>query len=561
MRIRRQPSAGQSIRQGTASICVAALGTAAILGGVVTISSQLLGLAPVQAGPAAAVFVPVQPCRLADTRPDPDKNFGFTRIDSLTVSVPTTGLCGIPAGATSLALTLTAVSPIGPGFLTAWPANQTRPQVSNINFRGGQIRANGSITQVDPSGKLRVYTSVLSYVLVDVVGAFVPSGATNTGRFVPISSTRLYDSRPNHFIAPGHSVTMPLPAGVPSDAIALSMNVTVTETQFPGFATTYAAGTAQPNASMLNLDASHQTRAAGGIFPVSAAGVTIFLSGGGHVVVDFSGYFTGPSAQASTTGLFTVANPDRLMDTRLASPLGVGVPIYPGGGVELPASQTGSMAYNATSVDGDAGFIRGFPAGTSQPATSTLNPLGAGDVVANFAITQASNRGFGYWSQPQTHLLVDVQGWFSGPSVTATLPPLTNEPPPPVYPIYSACIHDGFARINAARIADGKQPLIHNANAEEFACYWALQLAQLGGTLVHSNDIFRNAFIGCGSGENIGWNTGTDTSVVIDRWFDSPPHLANMLYAPYIGMGTGFVVRTNADGTKRTFGVTEFALC
>ena len=125
------------------------------------------------------------------------------------------------------------------------------------------------------------------------------------------------------------------------------------------------------------------------------------------------------------------------------SPLGSGVPLYPGGGLELATSQGGSLAYNVTSVDGAAGYVTAFPAGTPRPSTSTVNSVGAGDVVANFAITQVSNRGLGFFSQSQTNLVADLSGWFSGPSAVATLPPPTNTPPPAAPQVsYSACTNE-----------------------------------------------------------------------------------------------------------------------
>ena len=52
------------------------------------------------------------------------------------------------------------------------------------------------------------------------------------------------------------------------------------------------------------------------IVPVSAAGLSLFASGGGHVVVDVTGYFTGPSAPPSSAGLFIPLDPTRLYDSR-----------------------------------------------------------------------------------------------------------------------------------------------------------------------------------------------------------------------------------------------------
>ena len=116
----------------------------------VTVQSAL-GATVAEAAPASsAAYVSVQPCRLADTR----LNSGFTRLDVQTMQIPARGICGIPSNATSLALTLTVDRPDAAGFLTAWPADQARPTVSNVNFNGSQIRANSSITRLDASGQL-----------------------------------------------------------------------------------------------------------------------------------------------------------------------------------------------------------------------------------------------------------------------------------------------------------------------------------------------------------------------------------------------------------------------
>ena len=506
---------------------------------------------------STSAYVSVQPCRLADTR----LNSGFVRVDPLTLQITTRGICGIPANATSLALTLTVVSPQASGFLTAWPSDRARPVVSNVNFDVNQIRANGSITRVDAAGTFRVFTSVASEVVVDVVGAFVPATSTAAGRLVPRPSTRLYDSRPGPKRDAGSVMTLGLPAGVPADAVALALNVTVTESSGPGFVTEFPAGRQMPTSSILNVDQVNQTRAAAGIFPVSASGVALFVSGGGHIVVDMLGYFTGPSAAAGTDGLFTAADPTRLLDTRGASPLGSGVPLYPGGGLELATSQGGSIAYNVTSVNGNPGYVTAFPAGTSRPSTSTVNSVGGGDIVANFAISQVSNRGLGFFSQSQTDLLADVQGWFSGPSLTATQPPPANTPPPPPQVQYSACITDGLSALNSTRAAAGVAPLASNAAAQAFACSWALQLATANSGLVHSTSAARDAAVGCPSGENIAYATGASPSQLISLWYASPPHMANIKNPIYGSAGLGFVIRTDASGGQLIFGVTDFAIC
>ncbi|MEP7111902.1 MAG: hypothetical protein ABI862_01430 [Ilumatobacteraceae bacterium] len=503
---------------------------------------------------STAAYVSVQPCRLADTR----LRSGYVSLDSLTLQISARGICGVPADATSLALTLTVVRPQGAGYLTAWPADRARPVVSNVNFDLDQIRANGSITRLDPTGTFRVFTSVPSEVVVDVVGAFVPVSVAAAGRFIPRTSTRLFDSRSGPKLAPGGSTTLPLPAGVPRDAVALALNVTITESSGPGFVTEFPAGRQMPTSSILNVDQANQTRSAAGIFPVSAAGVALYVSGGGHIVVDLLGYFTGPSAGSGTEGLFTVYDPVRLLDTRSASPLGNGVPLYSGGGLELALSQGGSIAYSVTSVNGNPGFVTALPAGTARPQISSVNPVGAGDVVANFAITQVSNRGIGFYSQSQTDLLADLQGWFSGASATATQPPPANTAPQVTY---SPCTTEGLSSLNATRAASGVTQIASNGAAQAFACSWALELASANNGISHSASPSRDSAVGCPTGENVAWATGTSPSNLISMWYASPPHMANIKNAMYGSAGLGFVVRTDAGGGQSIYGATVFAIC
>ena len=181
--------------------------------------------------------------------------------------------------------------------------------------------------------------------------------------------------------------------------------------------------------------------------------------------------------------------------------------------------------------------------------------------MANFAITQVSNRGLGYFSQSQTDLVVDLQGWFSGPSATATQSPAANTPPPTPQVGYSPCTSDGLSSLNATRAAVGVATLALNPAAQAFACLYALQLAQANNGLVHSDSATRDAAVGCPTGENLAAASGTSTSLLISMWFNSAPHLANVNNAIYHSVGLGFVVRTDASGNQVTFGSTVFAIC
>ena len=127
-------------------------------------------------------------------------------------------------------------------------------------------------------------------------------------------------------LGPDSTVRIPLPDGVPTDAMALAMNLTVVGARSNGFFTLFPAGSELPEASVLNADRSGQTRAAATIVPITPDGFDLFAKTGAHLIVDMTGWFTGESAEESGDGLFVPGVPARLRDTRPEP-----APIYAGG--------------------------------------------------------------------------------------------------------------------------------------------------------------------------------------------------------------------------------------
>jgi uncharacterized protein YkwD len=346
---------------------------------------------------------PIDPCRLADTRTN-----GVGRLNpGATISVPVAGQCGVPGNASSVHITVTSTNQHRDGFLTAWPSGRPRPNVSNVNTSLGDVRANSSIVRIGDDGAINVYAEGGGNVIVDVTAAFVPSGATSAGRFVPVNPVRMVDTRPNKPAA-GATVRVPLPPSVPADASAVVLNVTTTGTIGHGFFTAHAFGTPRPNASMLNVDAPNQTRAASVIVPVSAQGVAVYTSTGDHVIADVTGYFTGNSAPSSSSGRFIADDPARIVDTRT-------------GWGRQPTDSTrnvmtgvtgSSIATNLTIVNPSSiGLLTKF-AGGPRPGVSSVN-TSANTVAANQSVTGMSNNTFNIYAAADTHVIVDRFGWFT----------------------------------------------------------------------------------------------------------------------------------------------------
>lgn len=376
--------------------------------------------AEISAAPAGATsFVAVEPCRLLDTRDGDAPRLGaYTER-----AVPTAGRCGIPEDATALSLVVTVTRPLGTGYLTVWPSHVARPLAANLNFTTSSTRGNGAVVQLGNDGALKVLVNVAAHVVVDVTGAFVPvDGPVAAGRFVPITPTRLLDTRDDGGrLAPYSSRVVPLPDGVPPDAAAVAINVATTETLGAGFFAAYPTGTGLPLSAVLNADAANQTRAAGVIVPVNEGGFEVFSQRGEHVIVDITGYFSGDGADTSEVGLFVPIPPARLVDSRLG-----GKSVFRGGTLILdptplvgPASAVvGNWTVTASTA---AGFVSVYPAFTPRPLVSTTNVERANSTVGSMAIPPVTEVGIAVYLQPGGHLVADLFGWFTGAPAAATL--------------------------------------------------------------------------------------------------------------------------------------------
>lgn len=140
-----------------------------------------LGIArAVQSDGERAVFVPVTPCRIADTRPAPD-NIG-ARVGPVGAGETVTfdahgsnGDCTLPVDAVGLSMNITAVQATSPTNLRFFPADAALPTASSLNPSPGVARSvNAVITDLSPDGRFNVFNaSGTVEVIMDVNGFFV----------------------------------------------------------------------------------------------------------------------------------------------------------------------------------------------------------------------------------------------------------------------------------------------------------------------------------------------------------------------------------------------------
>ena len=256
------------------------------------------------------VFVPLsKPQRLADTRQ------GRILTAGSILEVEAVGRAGISPTARAVALNVTVTGALSGGYLSVFPCDAQTPNASNLNFGAGQTIANAVIAAPgesgeDADGKVCFYTSATTHVIVDVAGAFTPSGSLDT----LTSPARILDTRPGATTkdgqysgtglrSAGSILRLPVAGrvGIPAEVQAVVLNVTVTGAQGPGYITVYPAGRTRPETSNVNYS-TNQTIPNAVVAGVGPDGsICVFASAATHLIVDVAGYLEGPAPSGAST--------------------------------------------------------------------------------------------------------------------------------------------------------------------------------------------------------------------------------------------------------------------
>jgi peptidoglycan hydrolase-like protein with peptidoglycan-binding domain len=207
--------------------------------------------------------------------------------------VPVMGVGGIPSeGAgtdvVGVALNVTAVGPVGPGFLRVWPCGSPEPETSSVNFvAAGAIEPNAVVVPVDVSGEVCVSSLVESDVIVDVTGWF-ESGLRS-------ASGRLVDTREGSRVAAGEVLRVPVldRVGVPgTDVVGVALNVTAVGPVGPGFLRVWPCGSPEPETSSVNFVAAGAIEPNAVVVPVDVSGeVCVSSLVESDVIVDVTAWF------------------------------------------------------------------------------------------------------------------------------------------------------------------------------------------------------------------------------------------------------------------------------
>ena len=377
---------------------------------------------PIVLGPSVASgFVSITPLRLFDTR-DGTGGRSTPVGQGESWSFPVAGQYGVPADATAVALNVTAVDATAASYVSVWPGGTTKPFTANLNPVPGMAVPNLAIGQLGPAGSVSFYNNSGTVNLVaDLVGYFTPSSNL---RLQSLTPSRLLDTRDgtgdfSGTLAGGQSLNLKVTGrgGVPANAKAVALNVTVTGPTAGSYLTVWPAGDTRPTASSVNMMPG-QTVPNMVLARVGTDGkVSIYNnSGGTHVVVDVVGAFAD-----NAPGRFVALQPSRALDTRE----GFGAPLAPVGQDPLlmrllgtngiPGSGVSAVLLNVTAVAPTANtFITVYPAGEARPLASNLN-VSAGQIIPNMVLARLGENGAVamYSNEGVVNLVADVMGYFT----------------------------------------------------------------------------------------------------------------------------------------------------
>jgi len=387
-------------------------------------------------------FVPMNPCRLVDTRQTAGP-FGGPTIaggTSRDFNPQLSTTCQVPSTAEVYSLNVTVV-PAGSylGYLTIWPAGTTKPVVSTLNSFDGRIKADAAIVAAGAKGAFSVFVTDTTDVVIDITGYFVPPNVVGGLQFYPLDSgpCNVVDTTAPNGPLGGPSLTRMTARSFPVStstcltqnsfeaayAEAYSFNITAIPKTTLGYLTVWNSDFAQPVVSTLNAPTGAVTSNAALI--VAASGdVSAYPSDVMDLMIDLNGVFANPAAVGFPGLSLYTLEPCRALDTRT---VGKGNPVVGYGNVDIVKSgcvPSPKQAYvlNSTVVPTTAlAYLDVTDPSLTPPAVDTLHAFDMA-VTSNMALVTGNCSWYGctadpvgsveYLASSPTAVILDVTSYF-----------------------------------------------------------------------------------------------------------------------------------------------------
>lgn len=351
--------------------------------------------APIEAAGQAGLLNVITPTRVLDTR----QGTRFRAGEFRQIALP-----AAPAGSTAVAVNVTAVRPSARGFVTMYPCDLPRPEVSMLNYQSGAVIGASAIVAVSGDRQLCVYSNAAADIVLDLTAGFVPGNGMG---YTATAPTRLLDTRNGA----GTPVAGKTEVKINVGGAGALVNIAATGATASGWVTAHACGSALPTVSNLNYTAGRARSNQAVIAADGNGDVCLYASTTVHVIVDLVGRFAPGGGQA-----FQPARPTRVLDTRS----GVGGwrnRVAGSQTVTAPTAGLSGKTVVGTLVAVDApgsGWATAWNGQPPQPVVANMN-YAAGDVLASSIASAADNAEITINVGPGSpgHLVFDVTGWFT----------------------------------------------------------------------------------------------------------------------------------------------------
>ncbi|WP_051267662.1 RCC1 domain-containing protein [Nakamurella lactea] len=390
----------------------------------------------------ASAYVPITPCRVVDTR----RSGGGGRMGrDVQRTWQVGGSCGVPTGATAVEASVSAVAPVGTGYLRVWPAGLAEPKDTVVNYAGRGITNTGPI-QLSATGKVsgKNLGSATTDVVIDIQGYYAAvSGSlpASASMYVSLAQCRVVDTRSSGGpLTVGNHRTWQIGGhcGVPATATAVAASVSAVAPAGVGFLRVWPAGTAEPTATFVNYAGAGITNSGAVQLSTSGAVTALAYAHATQVVIDIQGYYL-PAAESrlpSGAAFYVPVDPTRVVDTRnfyynednphVDRPIPANkvaryylvddqeqIREQGGGGSPIPSQAVGVAASVSAVQRLGSGFLRVWPADAGEPQATLVNYAGAG--ITNTAILRAGATdrvAVRNYSGTAVDVVIDVVGYY-----------------------------------------------------------------------------------------------------------------------------------------------------
>lgn len=385
-----------------------------------TAASGVMPLPMVAPSSTPSAFTSVTPFRFADSR-------SSLRITKLLAGVPkriqVSGQGGIPTDATALSANFTATDETGVGYLTVYNCTATAPTAATLNYYPMEPVGNAGLFPLGTAGELCLVSPKDINVVIDVNGYFRPASNLKYEGLIPtpvVDTTSQLNTVGR--IAASQTLTVDVTGsgvGVPAGASAVAVNITGIWPSANGYVTAFPCGVSRPVVASVNPTVG-TTKQNFAIVPLSAAGqLCLFSLQATDLKVDVLGYF-----MPSSPHTMIPSTPTRVTDTRdqlrPLMNLGTGGSMLTanttktlslGGQRGIPANATVVSVNVAAVAPGATGSVTLWGCG-SEPQVQSVNFAGGRTVATGIQVQLSSAGELCVRSTADTHLVIDVTGWW-----------------------------------------------------------------------------------------------------------------------------------------------------